>query len=61
MFIIPPASQVTWTGANSWDSVYSTANVNSYVSTTTVRLMGCSLLTSAFIADSCMGIWLAAI
>jgi hypothetical protein len=33
VFIIPPASQVTWTGANSWDSVYSTANVNSYVST----------------------------
>ena len=33
MFIIPPASQVTWTGPNSWDSVYSTANVNSYVST----------------------------
>ena len=28
---------------------------------TTVRLMGCSLLTSAFIADSCMAIWLAAI
>jgi hypothetical protein len=33
VFIVPPASQVTWTGANSWDSVYSTANVNSYVST----------------------------
>src|ERR1039458_4042840 len=33
MFIIPPASQVTWTGPNSWGSVYSTANVNSYVST----------------------------
>ena len=33
MFIVPPASQVTWTGPNSWGSVYSTANVNSYVST----------------------------
>jgi hypothetical protein len=32
-----------------------------HLTTTTVRLMGCSLLTSAFIADSCMGIWLAAI
>jgi hypothetical protein len=33
LFIIPTPSQVTWTGPNSWDSVYSTANVNSYVST----------------------------
>jgi hypothetical protein len=33
VFIIPPASQVSWTGSGSWDSVYSTANVNSYVST----------------------------
>jgi hypothetical protein len=33
LFIIPPANQVTWTGTDSWDSVYSTANVNSYVST----------------------------
>jgi hypothetical protein len=33
MFIVPPAGQVTWTGPNSWDSVFSTANVNSYVST----------------------------
>jgi hypothetical protein len=33
IYIIPPASQVTWTGNDSWDSVYSTANVNSYVST----------------------------
>ena len=33
LFIIPTSSQVTWTGASSWDSVYSTANVNSYVAT----------------------------
>jgi hypothetical protein len=33
MFIVPPSSQVTWTGPDSWGSVYSTANVNSYVST----------------------------
>ncbi len=33
VFIIPPASQVSWTGSDSWDSVYSTVNVNSYVST----------------------------
>ena len=33
LFIIPTSSQVTWTGSNSWDSVYSTANVNSYVAT----------------------------
>jgi hypothetical protein len=31
LFIVPTAAQVTWTGAASWDSVYSTANVNSYV------------------------------
>ena len=33
LFIIPAANQVTWTGSNSWGSVYSAANVNSYVST----------------------------
>jgi len=33
LFIIPTPGQVIWTGANSWDSVYSTANVNSYVAT----------------------------
>jgi hypothetical protein len=33
VFIIPPPGQVTWTGSNSWGSVYSTANVNSYVAT----------------------------
>jgi hypothetical protein len=33
LFLIPASSQVTWTGADSWDSVYSTANVNTYVST----------------------------
>ena len=33
VFIIPPASQVSWTGSDSWGSVYSTAKVNSYVST----------------------------
>ena len=33
LLIMPPANQVTWTGSNSWGSVYSTANVNSYVST----------------------------
>jgi hypothetical protein len=33
LFIVPPPSQVTWTGSGSWNSVYSTANVNSYVST----------------------------
>ena len=31
VFLIPTPAQVTWTGADSWDSVYSTANVNSYV------------------------------
>jgi hypothetical protein len=31
IYIIPPPDQVTWTGSNSWGSVYSTANVNSYV------------------------------
>jgi hypothetical protein len=33
VFIIPPPGQVTWTGDNSWGSVFSTANVNSYVAT----------------------------
>jgi len=33
LFIIPTSGQVTWTGSNSWDSVYSTVNVNSYVAT----------------------------
>ena len=33
VFIVPPSGQVTWTGPNSWGSVFSTANVNSYVST----------------------------
>ena len=33
LFIIPPANQVTWTGPNSWNSVYSGTNVDSYVST----------------------------
>ena len=33
VFIIPASSQVTWTGPNSWDSVYSGTNVDSYVST----------------------------
>ncbi len=33
LFIVPTASQVTWTGSNSWGSVFSTDNVNSYVST----------------------------
>jgi hypothetical protein len=32
IFIIPSANQVAWTGNDSWDSVYSTANINSYVS-----------------------------
>ena len=31
LFVIPNSSQVTWTGSQSWNSVYSTANVNSYV------------------------------
>ncbi len=33
LFIIPSAGQVTWDGSASWDSVYSTSNINSYVST----------------------------
>jgi hypothetical protein len=33
LFIVPPPSQVTWTGANSWGSVYSSANVASFVAT----------------------------
>jgi hypothetical protein len=33
IYIIPAPNQVTWTGSNSWGSVYSTANVNSYIST----------------------------
>jgi hypothetical protein len=33
LFIVPNPSQVTWTGSDSWDSVYSPANVNSYVAT----------------------------
>jgi hypothetical protein len=33
VYIIPPAGQVTWTGSASWNSVYSPANVNSYLST----------------------------
>jgi hypothetical protein len=33
MFIVPPPSQVDWTAADTWDLVYSTANVNSYVDT----------------------------
>jgi hypothetical protein len=33
LFIIPTPAQVTWTGPASWASVYSAANVNSYVAT----------------------------
>jgi hypothetical protein len=33
LFIVPPAGQVGWTGTNSWGSVFSTVNVNGYVST----------------------------
>jgi hypothetical protein len=33
IFIIPTPGQVTWTGSASWDSVYSTANIDSYVNT----------------------------
>src|SRR5581483_11684254 len=33
VFIIPPPGQVTWTGSSSWNSVYSAANINSYIAT----------------------------
>lgn len=33
VFIIPSSSQVNFAAADTWDAVYSTANVNSYVST----------------------------
>jgi len=33
LFIIPPPNQVNWSAADTWDSVFSAANVNSYVST----------------------------
>ncbi|MBZ5619489.1 MAG: hypothetical protein LAQ69_12310 [Acidobacteriia bacterium] len=33
VYIIPPVDQVTWTGPNSYGSVYSSANVDSYVAT----------------------------
>jgi len=33
MFIIPPPAQVDWTAADTWDLVYSTPNVDSYVAT----------------------------
>ena len=33
VFVIPPSSQVTWTGANTWGSVYSAPNMDSYVAT----------------------------
>lgn len=31
VFIIPDSSQVTWNDSNSWGSVYSTQNINSYL------------------------------
>jgi hypothetical protein len=31
LFFIPDAKQVTWTGSNSWGSVFSAANINTYV------------------------------
>jgi hypothetical protein len=33
IFIIPRSGQVTWTGASSYNSVYSTANMTSYINT----------------------------
>ena len=33
MFIIPSTGQVDWNSSDSWDSLYSTNNVNSYVAT----------------------------
>lgn len=33
IFVIPAAGLVDWAGSNSWSSVFSTANVNSYIAT----------------------------
>lgn len=33
LFIIPSPSKVTWTGSNTWASVYSTENIQSYIQT----------------------------
>ncbi|MCC6932312.1 MAG: hypothetical protein IT292_03550 [Deltaproteobacteria bacterium] len=33
LFIIPSPTQVTWSGLDSWFSVYSTSNMNNYIST----------------------------
>jgi len=40
LFFIPSAGQVTWTGTNSWASIYSTANVNNYVSQLKAKFPG---------------------